>query len=59
MPLLLGFMSFIGNTPHNKLPHVKSQAWLKFNYNVLVPYTLENGRGDFGITGAGWLALRD
>jgi hypothetical protein len=58
MPILLGFMSFRGNVPNNKMPHVKSQARLKFNYSVLVLYALANGgRGFFGLTGAGWFAF--
>ena len=57
IPILLGFMSFSGNVPYNKMPHVKSQARLNFNYSVLVLYTLANGGGDFGLTGAGWLAF--
>ena len=47
IPILLGFMSFSGNVPYNKMPHVKSQARLNFNYSVLVLYTLANGGRGF------------
>ena len=47
IPILLGFMSFSGNVPYNKMPHVKSQARLNFNYSVLVLYTLPNGGRGF------------